>query len=67
MTASVACPVLVLHAKDDHFVPYDYAVAATAHTPTWQLVLTEQGGHNMSRQHPQQWLETVTAWLEGLE
>lgn len=66
MNAGVTCPVLVVHAKDDHFVPYDYAVAATAHVPTWKLVLIEHGGHNVNREHPERWLESVTPWMENL-
>jgi pimeloyl-ACP methyl ester carboxylesterase len=64
-TASVtAPPVLVVHARDDHHVPVDFALAAAARDPGWTIHLLDRGGHHAHVRDPAAWLEAVTPWLE---
>src|SRR6478752_6124221 len=37
LAASVGAPVLVVHARDDHYVPLDFALAAAARHPAWSV------------------------------
>jgi fermentation-respiration switch protein FrsA (DUF1100 family) len=46
MLSSVAEPVLVVHARDDHHVPVDYALAAARGRPGWTVRILERGGHH---------------------
>jgi len=61
---AVQCPVLVLHAIDDHYVPVDFAAAAVAGRPSWTLVRLDGGGHYPHRDRAPQWLSAVEPWLE---
>lgn len=56
-------PVLVVHARDDHHVPVDFAIAAAARHPGWTLALLGGGGHHAHVAQPEKWLAAVTAWL----
>jgi pimeloyl-ACP methyl ester carboxylesterase len=46
--ASVTCPVLVVHARDDHHVPVDFALAAAARHPTWDVRLLDAGATTLT-------------------
>jgi pimeloyl-ACP methyl ester carboxylesterase len=58
-----ATPVLVVHARDDHHVPVDFAIAAVAQRPAWTLSLIDRGGHHLHADHPDAWLSCVLPWL----
>lgn len=64
--AGVTPSVLVVHARDDHHVPVDFAVAAAARQPGWALEILEQGGHHAHVDHPRRWLGAVMPWLQAL-
>jgi pimeloyl-ACP methyl ester carboxylesterase len=63
---SVAAPVLVVHARDDHHVPLDFALAAVARHPGWSITVLEQGGHHVHVTEPGLWLEAVAPFLDRL-
>jgi pimeloyl-ACP methyl ester carboxylesterase len=63
--AAVRAPVLVVHARDDHHVPVDFALAAAARHPSWDLRLLDSGGHHAHRDRPDPWLAVVLPWLES--
>ncbi len=61
LTSAVTAPVLVIHARDDHHVPVDFALAARR--PSWDLHVFEHGGHHLHADRPGEWLEVVGPWL----
>jgi pimeloyl-ACP methyl ester carboxylesterase len=63
--AEVRAPVLVVHARDDHHVPVDFARAAVAAAPGWELRELERGGHHAHVDDPPRWLGAVLPWLGG--
>ncbi len=63
----VACPVLLVHGGDDHYVPPAFVLAAAARHPTWQLALLAGAGHFPHLDHPAAWLARVDPWLQGLQ
>jgi pimeloyl-ACP methyl ester carboxylesterase len=63
MFSSVAGPVLVVHARDDHHVPVDYALAAACGRPGWTVRILDHGGHHAHLRCPRLWLDAVTPWL----
>ena len=70
VTVDPATAVLVVHARDDHHVPVDFAIAAAERHPSWTLCLLDQGGHHVHADQPLVWLKHVMPWLtrrvEGL-
>jgi pimeloyl-[acyl-carrier protein] methyl ester esterase len=62
--AAVGAPVLVVHARDDHHVPIDFAAAAVARRPGWRLAVLPRGGHHAHVTEPTLWLDAVTPFLE---
>jgi pimeloyl-ACP methyl ester carboxylesterase len=60
---AVAAPVLVVHARDDHHVPLDFALAAVARHPGWEIGVLDRGGHHAHVTRPGDWLEAVSPWL----
>jgi pimeloyl-ACP methyl ester carboxylesterase len=66
MADRVACPVLVVHGADDHYVPPAFVLAAAARHPTWQVALIAGAGHFPHRDDPAAWLGTVDPWLQRL-
>jgi pimeloyl-ACP methyl ester carboxylesterase len=60
----VAAPVLVVHARDDHHVPLDFALAAVGRHPTWEIEVLDRGGHHAHVTQPGLWLDAVAPWLE---
>jgi pimeloyl-ACP methyl ester carboxylesterase len=63
LTRAIEAPVIVLHARDDHHVPLDFALGAAARRPAWALHVFEAGGHHVHVDRPAEWLEPVTTWL----
>lgn len=61
--AAVAAPLLVVHARDDHHVPIDFALAAVARHPDVGVRVLDRGGHHAHVHTPVRWLEAVTPWL----
>jgi pimeloyl-ACP methyl ester carboxylesterase len=60
---SLAAPVLVVHGRDDHHVPIDFALAAVARHPGWEMRTLDRGGHHAQVTEPEAWLEAVSPWL----
>jgi pimeloyl-ACP methyl ester carboxylesterase len=60
---AVVAPVLVVHARDDHHVPIDFALAAVARHPGWEISMLDRGGHHAHVTRPGPWLNAVTPWL----
>jgi pimeloyl-ACP methyl ester carboxylesterase len=65
LAGAVRAPVLVVHARDDHHVPVDFALAATARHPGWTMRVLDHGGHHAHVTRPADWLCAVAPWLEG--
>lgn len=63
--AAPGVPVLAVHARDDHHVPYDFAIAAVGRHPGWELALLASGGHHAHLRAPEAWLDAVSPWLEA--
>lgn len=63
---AVEAPVLVLHARHDHHVPVDFALAAAARHPSWTIEILESGGHNVHAECPADWVAPASRWLDGL-
>jgi pimeloyl-ACP methyl ester carboxylesterase len=58
-------PVLIVHARDDHHVPVDFALAAAAAHPSWECAILAHGGHHAHVDIPANWLAAVSPWLEA--
>jgi pimeloyl-ACP methyl ester carboxylesterase len=58
-------PTLIVHARDDHHVPVDFALAATAAHPNWSCAILARGGHHVHVEHPANWLAAVSPWLDA--
>ncbi len=58
--------VLVIHARNDHHVPVDFAMAAAQRHPTWDLRILAEGGHHAHVSLPDSWSDVVGAWLTAL-
>ena len=55
--------VLVIHARDDHHVPIDFALAA-AGRQGWAVTVLDRGGHHPHVDDPERWLAAAVPWLE---
>lgn len=62
---NVAPAVLVMHARDDHHVPIDFAIAACAREPAWSLRILDHGSHHAHLTEPGLWADTATSWLRS--
>jgi 3-oxoadipate enol-lactonase len=60
---AVEAPVLVVHARDDHHVPIDFALAATARHPAWKIAVLDRGGHHAHVTEPALWLQAVVPFI----
>lgn len=67
MTKAITSAVLVVHALDDHYVPLDFALAAAARRPAWELAVLGRGGHYPHLRRPAEWLAVLDPWLERLD
>ena len=54
--------VVVIHARDDHHVPIDFALAA-AGREDWAVTVLERGGHHPHVDDPERWLAAAVPWL----
>ena len=66
MFGSITAPVLIVHARDDHHVPVDFALAAAARHRGWDIRVLERGGHHAHLRAPTEWLAAAEPWLAGL-
>lgn len=64
LASAVRAPVLVLHARNDHHVPVDFAIAAAARHPIWTIELLDRGGHSAHADDPAEWLAAARPWLD---
>jgi pimeloyl-ACP methyl ester carboxylesterase len=64
--AAVRAPVLVVHARNDHHVPVDFALSAAKRHPAWTVRILDVGGHNAHAERPNNWLAATQAWLDEL-
>jgi pimeloyl-ACP methyl ester carboxylesterase len=55
--------VLIIHARDDHHVPVDYAIAAQRRQRDWTLEILDHGGHHAHVTRPAAWSALATRWL----
>jgi pimeloyl-ACP methyl ester carboxylesterase len=55
--------VQVIHARDDHHVPIDFALAA-AGRQGWAVAILERGGHHPHVDVPERWLAAAVPWLQ---
>lgn len=55
--------VLVVHARNDHHVPVDFAIAAARRHLTWDLRILAEGGHHAHVSRPDSWSDVVDRWL----
>ncbi|MEX0755308.1 MAG: alpha/beta hydrolase [Actinomycetota bacterium] len=60
----IACPVLVVHGRDDRFVPAASAERAWLDHPDWSLRILNDCGHVPQLEAPERWLTAVEDWLE---
>jgi pimeloyl-ACP methyl ester carboxylesterase len=58
-------PTLIVHARDDHHVPVDFALAAAAAHPGWSCAILARGGHHAHVERPADWLGAVSPWLDA--
>jgi pimeloyl-ACP methyl ester carboxylesterase len=63
LVGRISAPVLVVHARDDHHVPVDFALAAAGRHPGWEIRVLEAGGHHAHLRAPREWLAAVEPWL----
>lgn len=64
LCSRVRAPVLVLHGRQDHYVPVDFAMAGVARHPAWTVKILD-GGHDIHVDHPVEWLRCVESWHHG--
>ena len=62
--ASVTSSVLIVHARDDHHVTIDFAIAASRRHAGWSLEVLDHGGHHAHVRQPHLWTTAVTSWLD---
>lgn len=55
--------VLIIHARDDHHVLVDYAIAAQRRRQDWTLEILDHGGHHAHVTRPAAWSALATRWL----
>lgn len=63
---SVACPVLVIHGREDRLVPLGFAMGALQMRPEWNMRLIPKVGHVPQMEAPERWLAAVEDWLTRL-
>jgi pimeloyl-ACP methyl ester carboxylesterase len=61
----VSSSILVLHARNDHLVPVDFAIAASRRAG-WALNVLARGGHSAHVHEPELWLRALTPWLQAV-
>jgi pimeloyl-ACP methyl ester carboxylesterase len=63
MWRGVPIPVLVIHARDDHHVAIDFAVAGAERHPGWTVAAFDRGGHHVHVTRPVEWSAQAATWL----
>ena len=62
---SIACPILVLHAKDDALVPPEWAEVLACGRSNWHLVTFGGADHPVHLRQPKAWLGALGDWLQA--
>jgi pimeloyl-ACP methyl ester carboxylesterase len=62
----VKCPVVVIHGRQDRFVPAAFAWAATETHPDWMIRVLPGVGHVPQLEAPERWMRAVGDWLVTL-
>ena len=62
----VKCPVVVIHGRQDRFVPAAFAWAATEAHPDWMVRVLPGVGHVPQLEAPERWLKAVEDWFATL-
>jgi pimeloyl-ACP methyl ester carboxylesterase len=62
----VNCPVLVIHGRQQRFVPAAFAWAATETHPDWMIRVLPGVGHVPQLEAPERWMKAVEDWLASL-
>jgi pimeloyl-ACP methyl ester carboxylesterase len=62
----VKCPVVVIHGRQDRFVPAAFAWAATETHPDWMIRVLPGVGHVPQLEAPERWMKAVEDWLVTL-
>ncbi|MEP6759390.1 MAG: alpha/beta hydrolase [Actinomycetota bacterium] len=60
--SNTACPVLVIHGRNDRFVPVGNAMVALRTHPAWRGRLLTRVGHLPQMEAPSRWLTEVADW-----
>lgn len=60
----ITCPVLVIHGRDDRFVPVTVAERAWRDHPAWKMRILSDCGHAPQLEWPDRWLSAVVSWLD---
>jgi glycerol-3-phosphate dehydrogenase len=63
---AIACPVLVIHGREDRLVPLRSAEAALVGHPSCEMRLLPKVGHVPQMEAPDRWLAAVDEWLAEL-
>jgi len=61
--ANVACPVLLMHGRQDHLVPARDAEDALRRNPTWRGRILPGVGHAPQLEVPGRWVAEVADWF----
>jgi pimeloyl-ACP methyl ester carboxylesterase len=64
--ASIRCPALAVHGKDDTTVPLEHARYVRDQVPGAELVVIEKAGHLVSITHPEETFRPIYAMLERI-
>ncbi len=62
---NVRCPVLVIHGREDHLVPAEFAAAELQRHPGWRGRFLPRVGHLPMLEAPGRWLSEVADWYPG--
>ena len=62
----VKCPVVMIHGRQDRFVPAAFAWAATETHPDWMVRVLPGVGHVPQLEAPARWMKAVEDWFATL-
>lgn len=63
--AAIACPTLVLAARDDAIMPLEWLEELAAGVPGARLEVVEDSGHMASIEQPEQTVRILRDWIQG--